>query len=99
MAEALGGEGQVGIVYLADFFVTRQRYDAFKATIEENYPNIEIFEEQGIAGPDFAGQADQVASAMLTRNADLTASGPSGTFQRRASSTPFARQAGRTTWS
>ncbi|MBA3449621.1 MAG: substrate-binding domain-containing protein [Chloroflexia bacterium] len=72
MAEALGGEGQVGIVFhAADFFVTRQRYDAFKATIEENYPNIEIVEEQGIAGPDFAGEADQVASAMLTRNADL----------------------------
>jgi ribose transport system substrate-binding protein len=72
MAEALGGEGQVGIVFhAADFFVTRQRYDAFKKTIEDNYPNIEIVEEQGIAGPDFAGQADQVASAMLTRNADL----------------------------
>ncbi|HEX2281024.1 MAG TPA: substrate-binding domain-containing protein [Thermomicrobiales bacterium] len=72
MAEALGGEGQVGIVFhAADFFVTRQRYDAFKATIEENYPNIEIVEEQGIAGPDFAGQADQAASAMLTRNPEL----------------------------
>ncbi|HEX5992128.1 MAG TPA: substrate-binding domain-containing protein [Thermomicrobiales bacterium] len=73
MAEALDGEGQVGIVFhAADFFVTRQRYDAFKATIEENYPNIEITEEQGIAGPDFATQADQAASAMLTRNADLS---------------------------
>ena len=72
MAEALGGEGQVGIVFhAADFFVTRQRYDAFKATIEESYPNIEIVEEQGITGPDFAGQADQAASAMLTRNAEL----------------------------
>jgi len=72
MAEALGGEGQIGIVFhAADFFVTRQRYDAFKATIEQHYPNIEITEEQGIAGPDFAGQADQAASAMLTRNAEL----------------------------
>jgi ribose transport system substrate-binding protein len=72
MAEALGGEGQIGIVYhAADFFVTQQRYDAFKTTIEENYPNIEIVEEQGIAGPDFAVQAEQVASAMLTRNAEL----------------------------
>ena len=72
MAEALGDEGQVGIVFFsADFFVTQQRYDAFKSTIVENYPNIEIVEEQGIAAPDFAGQADQVASAMLTRNADL----------------------------
>jgi ribose transport system substrate-binding protein len=72
MAEALGDEGQVGIVFFsADFFVTQQRYDAFKSTIVENYPNIEIVEEQGIAAPDFAGQADQVASAMLTRNAEL----------------------------
>jgi ribose transport system substrate-binding protein len=72
MAEALGGEGQIGIVYhAADFFVTQQRYDAFKTTIEENYPSIEIVEEQGIAGPDFAVQAEQVASAMLTRNAEL----------------------------
>ena len=72
MAEALGGEGQIGIVFhAADFFVTRQRYEAFKTTIEENYPTIEIVEEQGIAGPDFAGEADQVASAMLTRNAEL----------------------------
>jgi ribose transport system substrate-binding protein len=72
MAEALGDEGQIGIVFFAaDFFVTQQRYDAFKSTIEENYPNIEIVEEQGIVAPDFAGQADQVASAMLTRNAEL----------------------------
>jgi len=72
MAEALGGEGRVGLVFhAADFFVTRQRYDAFKATIEESYPNIEIVEEQGVTGPDFAGQADQAASAMLTRDAEL----------------------------
>jgi ribose transport system substrate-binding protein len=72
MAEALGGEGQVGIVFFAaDFFVTQQRQDAFRSTIEEHYPNIAIVEEQGIPGPDFAGQADQVASAMLTRNAEL----------------------------
>jgi len=72
MAEALGGEGQVGLVFhAADFFVTRQRYDAFKATMAESFPNIQIVDEQGIAGPDFAGQADQVASAMLTQNADL----------------------------
>ena len=72
MAKALGGEGQVGIVFhAADFFVTRQRYDAFKATIEAEYPNIEIVEEQGISGPDFAGDADAAASAMLIKHADL----------------------------
>jgi len=72
MGEALGGEGKVGVVFhAADFFVTRQRYDAFLATMAEQFPNIEIVAEQGIAGPDFAGQADQVASAMLTQNPDL----------------------------
>ncbi|GAB4380730.1 MAG: substrate-binding domain-containing protein [Elainellaceae cyanobacterium] len=72
MAQELGGQGKIGIVrHAADFFVTQQRYDAFKTTIQENYPNIEIVEEQGIGGPDFAGEADRVASAMLTKNPDL----------------------------
>jgi ribose transport system substrate-binding protein len=72
MAEQLEGEGKVGLVYHeADFFVTKQRYEAFKRTITEQYPEIEIVAEQGIAGPDFAGDAEKVASAMLTRNADL----------------------------
>ena len=72
MAEELGGEGKVGIVFhAADFFVTKQRYEAFKKTMEESYPNIEIVDEQGIGGPDFAGDADKVASAMLTKHADL----------------------------
>lgn len=73
MAEALECSGTVGIVYHeADFFVTRQRYDAFKQTIEADYPNIEIVDEQGITGPDFAGDAEKAASAMLTRNPDLS---------------------------
>lgn len=72
MAKALNGEGQIGIVFhAADFFVTRQRYDAFKATIEQNYPNIEIVAEQGIGGPDFTGDADRAASAMMVGNADI----------------------------
>ena len=72
MAEALGGTGKIGLVYhSADFFVTKQRYDAFKTTIQDNYPDIEIVAEQGIGGPDFAGEAERVASAMLTRNSDL----------------------------
>jgi ribose transport system substrate-binding protein len=72
MADKLGEKGKIGIVYHgADFFVTRQRYEAFKKTIQENYPDIQIVEEQGIAGPDFAGDAEKVASAMLTKYADL----------------------------
>jgi ribose transport system substrate-binding protein len=72
LAKSLNGKGKVGIVFHdADFFVTRQRYDAFKQTIADDYPGIEIVDEQGIGGPDFAGDAEKVASAMLTQNADL----------------------------
>ena len=74
MAEQLEGEGKIGVVFHeADFFVTKQRYEAFKQTLAKEYPGIEIVAEQGIAGPDFAGDAEKVASAMLTRNADLDA--------------------------
>jgi ribose transport system substrate-binding protein len=74
MAEQLDGKGKIGIVFHeADFFVTKQRYEAFKKTIAEQYPDIKVVAEQGIAGPDFAGDAEKVASAMLTRNADLDA--------------------------
>lgn len=72
MASELGGQGKIGVIFhSADFFVTKQRYEAFTKTIEEEYPDIEIVEEQGIGGPDFAGQAESAASAMLTKNADL----------------------------
>lgn len=72
MARSLGGAGKIGLVYHeADFFVTQQRYDGFKQTIEKEYPDIEIVAEQGIAGPDFAGDGQAVANAMLSQNADL----------------------------
>jgi len=72
MGQALNGKGEIGIVYHeADFFVTKQRWTNFKRTIKKSYPNIKIVEEQGIAGPDFAGDAEKVASAMLTRNSNL----------------------------
>ncbi|MCB1498836.1 MAG: substrate-binding domain-containing protein [Bauldia sp.] len=72
MAKALGGKGEIGLVFhAADFFVTQQRYQAFKQTIADNYPDIKIIAEQGIGGPDFTGDADKAASAMLTSNPDL----------------------------
>jgi ribose transport system substrate-binding protein len=72
MARSLGGSGKIGLIYHeADFFVTKQRYDGFKQTMEENYPDIELVEEQGIAGPDFAGDAQKAADAMLSQHADL----------------------------
>lgn len=72
MAKALGGEGEIGVVFhAADFFVTKQRYDAFKATIASDYPNIKIVAEQGIGGPDFSGDAEKAASAILTSNPNV----------------------------
>jgi ribose transport system substrate-binding protein len=72
MAKALKGKGKIGLVFhAADFFVTRQRLDGFKTTIAENYPDIKIVGEQGIGGPDFTGDADKAASALLTSNRDL----------------------------
>jgi ribose transport system substrate-binding protein len=72
MAEGLEGHGKIGLIFHeADFFVTKQRYEGFKATIEEKFPEIEITTEQGIAGPNFAGEAEKVASSMMTREPDL----------------------------
>ena len=72
MAKALQGKGRIGLVYhAADFFVTRQRYEAFKRTIAEDYPGIEIVAEQGIREPDFFRGRGEAASVMLTANQNL----------------------------
>jgi len=71
LAKAMGGKGKIGVIYHeADFFVTKQRWEGFKQAIAQ-YPDIQIVEERGIAGPDFAGDAQNVASAMLSKHADL----------------------------
>jgi len=71
MAQALKSEGQVGLIYFAaDFFVTKQRYTAVKATLGQ-FPGIRIVAEQGIGGPDFSGDAEQAATAMLTAHPNL----------------------------
>jgi ribose transport system substrate-binding protein len=69
LAAAIGGKGQVGYVFHdADYYVTNQRDQAFKKTIEENYPDIEIVAEEGIADP---AKAEEIANAMLTQHPDL----------------------------
>jgi ribose transport system substrate-binding protein len=69
MAEQLGGKGKVGVLYHdADFFVTKQRTDAFEKTMKEKYPEIEIVARGGISGPN---DGLKVASAMLTKHSDL----------------------------
>ena len=74
MADTLNKAGKVGTVFhAADFFVTKERYNGFKDTVTGNYPDIQIVEEQGISGPDFAGDAQKAAAAMLTKHPDLNA--------------------------
>jgi ribose transport system substrate-binding protein len=71
MAKALNGEGKIGLIYHdADFFVTKQRYEGFSETLAL-YPGIEVVEEKGIGGPDFAGDAQAAATALLTKYPDL----------------------------
>lgn len=72
MAKALGGHGKIGVVYHdADFFVTKQRYDGFRTTMEKDYPGIQIIESKGVGGPDFATQAQNATAAMLSKHSDL----------------------------
>ncbi|WML58051.1 substrate-binding domain-containing protein [Neobacillus sp. PS2-9] len=69
MAEKLGKKGKIGMVFHdADFFVTKQRTDAFEKTMKEKYPDIKIVARGGITDPN---QGEKVASGMLTKNPDL----------------------------
>ncbi len=69
LANAMGGEGTVGWIYHdATYYVTNQRDNAFKTTIENDYPNISMVAEQGIADP---ARAEEIANAMLLKNPDL----------------------------
>jgi ribose transport system substrate-binding protein len=73
MAQALEGRGQVAVVaHKADFFVTRQRHEAFAETMAEHYPEIEIVQVGGVAGPNFVEDAQTLASAMLAARPDLS---------------------------
>ncbi|WP_279581442.1 substrate-binding domain-containing protein [Fodinicola feengrottensis] len=86
LAKAVGGKGKIGVVFHnADFFVTQQRYDGFRTTLKNDYPNLQIVESTGIAGPDFAGDAQKAADAMLTKHPDLTGiSGRYGMCRQKA---------------
>ena len=72
MAKALCGKGKIATVFhSADFFVTKQRHEGFVTTIKSDYPDIQIVEEKGIDGADFASLAQDAANAILTKNQDL----------------------------
>lgn len=69
LAAAIGDEGKIAYMYHdASYYVTNQRDQAFKKTIEANYPKIEIVAEEGIADPN---KAEEEASSVLVRNPEL----------------------------
>jgi ribose transport system substrate-binding protein len=70
MAKELGDAGgDIGVIFHdADFFVTKQRTDAFEKTIKEKYPKIKIVDRGGIQGPN---DGEKVAAAMLTKHPKL----------------------------
>ncbi|MBE1204614.1 substrate-binding domain-containing protein [Aminobacter carboxidus] len=69
LAKSIGGKGKVGYIFHdATYYVTNQRDQAFKSTIEKDYPDIKIVAEQGISDP---ARAEELASAMLLQNQDL----------------------------
>ncbi|MCL6285673.1 substrate-binding domain-containing protein [Ruegeria sp. 2012CJ41-6] len=69
LATAMGNEGTVGWIYHdAAYYVTNQRDNAFKTTIENDYPDISIVAEQGISDP---ARAEEIANVMLLKNPDL----------------------------
>ena len=72
LAEAMDGEGEIGLIYhAADFFVTRQRYEAVKKTFADDYPGIRIVAQQAVSGPDFAAEAEKLATKMLVTHSKL----------------------------
>ncbi|RWB71179.1 MAG: LacI family transcriptional regulator [Mesorhizobium sp.] len=69
MAKAIGGKGKVGYIFHdANYYVTIQRDQSFKKTIEKDYPDIKIVAEQGISDP---ARAEELANAMLLQHPDL----------------------------
>jgi len=71
MAQALGGKGNIGLIpHASDLFATKERLAGFKEAIKA-YPDIKIVAEQGVGGPDFAGESERIASGMLTANPTL----------------------------
>jgi ribose transport system substrate-binding protein len=69
LAQSIGKKGKVAWIYHdAQYYVTNQRDNAFKATIEQDYPDIHIVAQAGIADP---ARAEDIAHALLLKNPDL----------------------------
>jgi len=71
LAEALNYEGKIGwIFHDANYYVTNQRDNSFKAVIQANYPDIEIVSEKGVVAAD-AADGERAASAIITQYPDV----------------------------
>ena len=69
LANAIGGEGDIGFLYFdANAYVVNQRDAAFRTTIEREFPNVKITATQGFSDPQ---KVMQVASAMILQNPGL----------------------------
>lgn len=69
LAAAMGDKGTVGFIFHdAEYYVTNQRDQAFKKTIQAKHPGIAIAAEAGISDP---ARAEEIANAMLLKNPDL----------------------------
>ena len=69
LADAMGKKGKIAWLYHdASYYVTNQRDNAFKTVIEQNYPDMQIIAEKGIANP---ADAETIASAVITQNPSI----------------------------
>src|SRR3712207_7523894 len=65
---SIGGKGEVGYLFHdAAFYVTNQRDQAFKDTIQSKYPDIKIVAEQGLANPT---AAEDIINAFILRRSE-----------------------------
>lgn len=69
MADAIGDKGKIGYIFHdAQFYVTNNRDQYFKAVIEQEHPDIKIAAEAGFTSE---GSTSEIANGMLTQNPDL----------------------------
>lgn len=69
MSDAVGGEGAIGMIYHdAEFFVTNNRDNAFRAAIEQRYPDMGIVDSKGFTEE---GATYDVASAMIQQHPEI----------------------------
>lgn len=70
LADAIGNEGEVGVLYHdANYFVTNRRDQMFVTKTVTDFDAITIVAEQGFTTPD---QAEELTSAMLVQNPNIT---------------------------